>query len=801
MQLWGRRGTGLPLGIVGLARALRKRCRFITVLRRADELRSVLDASVGPVLESARYKIGDLLQSTNHGAGPRNFKVYGAQAGGCAVIYIVLDEETLKPFCLKAAFDQAYAGPDAVARFEREAETWLSLEKHANLIYAHSVLRIGGRLYLLIEYAAGSDLWRKLKQGPLPVAAALRYAIHLCDGMSYAVQVLPGFVHGDLKPNNCLLTKDDVLKISDFGQAAAAEPQASLAEWRIDKGAEKSDGSTPGIKRWRFGTPAYMAPEQFDATHHLDGRSDVYAFGVILFEMLTGQRPFTGTTHPECYKQHFLLAPPDPRTLRADIPEPVAAFILNCLAKSPAERPADFGVIGRKLRVHYEEMCHADIPRPLPAALSAQDLIERGEALLALGRYAEAQTQINRWQANMLQSSGAWSLKGCALAAEGDDAALACFDRALALDAHSALIWHHKGAALAQRASFDEAVACFDRALRLDRKLGCAWLSKGQALIKAGQHEAALECLRVAVQLDEQNAESYNSLGLVYSGLGQGAEALKAHERASQLNPYYADAFDSLGELHLRAGRIMDAVEAYQRALSLRPDLRTARAGLKATCRALLAVSARPVEAKLAETLIAFLTEQPRTDVETVAHCLSMLHAFDYDPTVLYLCGEFIYQQLAWLERREREALIRPLAEVRRRLDPVRHDAKHLYRLGKIYYGLGMDDECLDIFNRLIALHGPDDKSLYYLAACNEVKGRYEAALSHYKAARSFDPLCPLIRAGIKRMKVKLADSATAAIRPENGGENETPFHEFRPARAQGADGAFTSKDAIHAQQ
>jgi serine/threonine protein kinase len=200
---------------MGVLDVVRKKIRLISVLVTRKELKSVLAFSVLEPHDIARYKTGNVIRTESPFG---DLKVYGVKSGGYGIVYIVLDEDTLTPYCLKTSRDRFLKKPDRTNGFMQEAETWLRLGKHPNIVYAHSVFKIGGRPHILLEYVAGSDLWSSVKQGPLPLKTALRYAIQFCRGMVYAQSKLPGFVHGDIKPNNCLVTMDGIIKITDFGQ-------------------------------------------------------------------------------------------------------------------------------------------------------------------------------------------------------------------------------------------------------------------------------------------------------------------------------------------------------------------------------------------------------------------------------------------------------------------------------------------------------------------------------------------------------------------------------------------------------
>jgi serine/threonine protein kinase len=739
---------------------LKKKINHISILLTREELKSVLAASVLEPPHGARYKIGDIIRNSAIGSAPGTFKVYGIKAGGYGFAYIVLDKETLTPYCLKTSRNNLFDEPRTIEQFKREAETWIRLGKHPNLVYAHSVLNIRGRPHILLEYMAGSDLWSKIKSGPLPVRTTLKYAIQFCRGMVHAREKVPGFVHGDIKPNNCLLTQDDTLKIGDFGQADVWAVDQELAQ---DAGSNGNSNSATEIfhtpkSKWRAGTPPYMAPEQFDSTNKTDARSDVYSFGVMLFEMLTATRPFKGKKHRECFAQHSRGIPPDPISINTEIPPPLARLILGCLAKSPAERPGDFAVLENELSDLLWSICQEKLPPVTPEELTDVELLNRGVSLSALGRYDEALTCFDNFLSSKPLFARAWSYRADALSGLGRyDEALACFDRALTLEPPSAMAWSNKGKALDQLKRYDEALACFDRAMALESRLASVWNDKGRTFIDAGQFEEALACLNRALAIDAQHFEAQNNRGIAYSKLGRDQEAIEAYKQAISINPEHAEAHYNRGNTYSHLGHMKEAIESYVQAISLKPDYREARDNLRNEYRRFYRTSKQFVSESYAETMIAFLLDDQNSPKAVVTSGIDFFQSSNFDPKVFYLCGNKIYPAVEKIRRKQKATLADSLAKVRENIYTLEGDRSVFYWLGKIYYGLNRYDECLEVFQESITLFGADDKALYYLAACNEIQGSHQLALDYYKRALLFDPNCSLTLDGIKRMEAELA--------------------------------------------
>ncbi|MBI5367279.1 MAG: protein kinase [Planctomycetes bacterium] len=328
--------------------------------------------------------------------------------GGMGVVYQVYHREWKMDLVVKCPLPDPRLDRESAtlreSRYTREAEAWVALGKHPNVVTALYVLKIDSHPRLFIEYIDGGNLrrWVKLKRTrDLPVLLDL--AIQMTRGMAHAHRV--GLVHRDLKPENCLLTGEGELKVTDFGSAAF---QASMLmdlpdsdEWQLDPEIAKIMGTGKvwqTLTRAGLGTPAYMAPEQFDNAHAVGKAADIYAFGVSLFEMACGRRPFSvdKTSHlPPSVSlglKHLREQPPDPCAVRPELPREVARLILRCLAKNPTDRYLTFEELENELLDHYVKLTGEPYPRPLvePMRLRAADLNNRALSFFDLGHPAEA---------------------------------------------------------------------------------------------------------------------------------------------------------------------------------------------------------------------------------------------------------------------------------------------------------------------------------------------------------------------------------------------------------------------------
>jgi eukaryotic-like serine/threonine-protein kinase len=265
-------------------------------------------------------------------------------AGGMGEVYRARDTRLERTVAIKVLNAQLVASAELRARFEREAKV-ISQLQHPNICVLHDVGKEGPIDYLVMEFLQGESLAERLRKGPLPPEQILTIAIEIADALEKAHRA--GVVHRDLKPGNVMLTKSGA-KLLDFGLAkplgatGTATPGSgtspSVFGAALTQTMPSPSPATPlSTAGAVIGTVQYMSPEQIQGIE-ADARSDIFSFGVMLFEMVTGKRTFEGKTQASIVGQILAVDPPSVSTLRPQIPPGLDRVIRLCLDKDPNER-------------------------------------------------------------------------------------------------------------------------------------------------------------------------------------------------------------------------------------------------------------------------------------------------------------------------------------------------------------------------------------------------------------------------------------------------------------------------------
>jgi serine/threonine protein kinase len=279
-------------------------------------------------------------------------------AGGMGQVFRARDTRLGRDVAVKILPPAFADDPDSVRRFEKEARAVASLS-HPNVVPLFDVGDQDGVRYAVAEFVPGETLRARLSRGPLPPTEAAGIAAQIADGLAAAHQ--SGLVHRDIKPENVVLARPDFPRILDFGLAKRNAGMAGESA-SGDEPTQSALLTAPGVIT---GTVGYMSPEQVRG-EPVDGRSDIFSLGVVLWEMLTGHRPFRGESPVETLNAILTEKPPFDAVL-AGLPAEFERVVRRCLEKRPEDRYRSAADLARDVRAATEAAA-ITVTRPLPTS-------------------------------------------------------------------------------------------------------------------------------------------------------------------------------------------------------------------------------------------------------------------------------------------------------------------------------------------------------------------------------------------------------------------------------------------------
>lgn len=479
-------------------------------------------------------------------------------SGGMAVVYKAIDRKHDRPVALKVMRPEIAAamGRD---RFLTEISIAAKLQ-HPHILSLIDSGDADGMLFYVMPYVEGESLSQKLtRDAQLPMVEGLRIATEVTSALRYAHE--HGVLHRDIKPANIMLTGGHAV-VMDFGIARAMD---SVASSRL---------TATGIL---VGTPAYMGPEHFDGAG--DRRSDIYAVGCVLYEMLAGSPPFTGPTAQAILLKHLTTDVPQLSRARPDVPQHVDLIVMRALAKKPDDRFPDMAAFHSELQLASASCLSASCG----VAAQAQD-----DARVNCGPLTTTPTE-QRKPANLdaydtyLRAIYSFDKR----TEHGNDRAIELLERATSEDPGFAPAFAALGEAYVERFfTYDpneeweeRGFVAIEKARAIDSGLAKIYVAKGNLLwtrARRWPHEDAIEEYRKALAIDPNNAEALKELGKVLFHIGRLDESVSALERSLEIDSSHVNARFRLSLAELYRG-------SYERCLELLRMLPAGSHGSSAT--------------------------------------------------------------------------------------------------------------------------------------------------------------------------------------------------------------------------
>lgn len=478
---------------------------------------------------------------------PGNYVIRDVKRGGMGVVYLCDNEALQMGVAVKSISASRAQDLDSLQRLYDEARHWISLEPSPHVVRAFYVKRINSRPFIFMEWVEGLSLADHLRQSECHLPQRLDLAIQVVKGLQFIHS--HHLCHRDLKPDNVLITGDGIAKLCDLGLAGTISD--------LDQPPGASRGAV-------IGTPAYMSPEQWSGSRDVGASTDIYAFGVMLYEMLTGNHPFPGARRMvDLYQAHTHESPRPPIAVVQDIPIRLSELVVRCMGKEPNVRPADAAEVLSILLGVYQDLTRR------PWLEQRTDLLEsgpsssvlRGLSFMSLREYGRARESL---EAALALKGGGPAILGimgeCCFLQQDYEAALQYTTQALLLDGENPWLLDQEAAVFNALHRPREALVSAEKILKGRTAHWSAWNNSAVSFMQLNQPEPALDAASSAIALAPHEVELWSNLGFVLGRLARPSEAIDAFARALEIDPTFKRTYYNYAELLVVQDRKADAL-------------------------------------------------------------------------------------------------------------------------------------------------------------------------------------------------------------------------------------------------
>lgn len=494
----------------------------------------------------------------------------GAGLSGMGSVYKVRHRDLEDPLVIKTIQAEQHSR-DLLARFRREAMLWVELGSHPNIVRAIDVRELDWQLAIIAEYIEPDSVGRNtvgqyIRSGAAGQHKALRWAQQFGFAMQHAAS--RGLhAHRDIKPDNLMVDAEGNLKVTDFGLARPFVAEPGFPTRSSEVGSPAGRLTMVGSL---LGTPIYMAPEQFLSSDQVDLRADLYAFGIVIYEVLSGGRfPYrqAGDTMESLVRAH-MTAEPEP------LDTPMWPVVERCLQKQPAHRfqsiEAFLGAVAGVARL----LGRQPLRRPqVDQAAIADEMYAKAQALVGLGRPRDALRVIEDYLKRWPDEASAWTEKGRIHLALSENAeSFQASRRSLELNPGNSHALNNLGLALKRLGRPQDAVRAFEEAVAEDPQNTGAMMNMAEPLLSLGRHAGAssvlVQALRVAPTKETLRFNASNC-AVEMLRAREGRAALQVFEELVKCGGEDPDIWSNLAAANLLVGDRRTAIGCFEKLLSL----------------------------------------------------------------------------------------------------------------------------------------------------------------------------------------------------------------------------------------